>query len=235
MIIYPAVDILKGRCTQLIGGRLGTERFEKDALSSALKFQREGAEFIHLIDLDAAKGIGDNLSLIKGIINQLSVKVQVGGGIRSQERAEELINAGVDRVIIGTKAFKDDEFLPRLCKSIGRERIVLALDAMNKKIAIKGWDEVTNLNPIIEAKRLEDYCGYFLLTCIEKEGEMKGTDFSYFKEFTQSVNNPVIASGGIGSLNDIIKLKNTGVEGVVIGTALYLNKFGLKQAIETAL
>ncbi len=181
MKIFPAIDIKEGKCTQLIGGKFGTERFLIDPFRVAEKFQQGGAERIHIIDLDAAKGIGNNLEVIKEIIKKIRVETEIGGGIRSIERAYELINAGAEKIIVGTKALQDPEFLVDLARKVGKEKIIVALDFKNKKVAIKGWEEVTDLDPIETGKNLQNYCDAFLVTCIEKEGRMEGVDYEYLK------------------------------------------------------
>ena len=137
MKVYPTIDIKEGKCTQLIGGEFGTERFLIDAEETARKFQIEGIERIHIVDLDAAKGTGNNIEVIKKLIKEIKVETEVGGGIRNLEKAKEWIETGVDKIIIGTKAL-EEEFIKELSKEIGKEKIIVSLDSRNRKIAIKG-------------------------------------------------------------------------------------------------
>ena len=231
MKIFPAIDLKEGKSTRLIGGEFGTERFMLDPYLIAKKFEIQGIERIHIIDLDAAKGVGYNTKVIKNLLDTIKIEKEVGGGIRTIERAKEIISLGADKVIVGTRAIEDENFASELAKEIGKDRIIISLDSRNRKIAIKGWDEITDLDPIEKAKKLEKYCCAFLLTCIEKEGKMERMDIEYFREFVKKIKTPLIASGGVGSLQDIKKLKEAGVYAVVIGTALYLGNFELKDAI----
>lgn len=231
MKIFPAIDIKEGKSTRLIGGEFGTERFLLDPLKVVKKFQIPGIERIHIVDLDAAKGTGDNIKVIKKLIENIEREVEIGGGIRSVKKAKEIISLGADKVIVGTKAIQDFNFVLNLGKEIGRDKIIISLDSRNRKIAIKGWDEITDLDPIEVAKKFQNHCNAFLLTCIEKEGKMEGLDIEYFKKFVREIKTPLIASGGVGSLEDIKKLKEIGVYAVVIGTALYLGNFSLEEAI----
>jgi len=233
MNIYPAIDLQKGKITRLIGGEFGTEQFFiEDVVGTAKKFEKDGARRIHIIDLDSTKGVGDNAKIIKELVDNIKAETEVGGGIRDEKKAVEMIKAGASKIIIGTKAVTDESFLINLAKKIGKDRIIVALDSKNKKIAIKGWDEITNLDPIETGKKLQKYCGAFLFTCIEKEGRMQGTDFSYFKKLLDNLNIPIIASGGVSSMDDLRKLKEAGIQAVVIGTAIYTGKINLKEAIK---
>lgn len=234
MKIFPAIDIKNGKSTRLIGGEYGTERFLIDPIEVANKFQVKGVDRIHIVDLDAAKNVGENSETIKELIDNIKVEIEVGGGIRTVEKAKEIISLGADKIIIGTRAVQDFNFVLDLEKEIGKNKIIISLDSKNRKIAIKGWEEITDLDPIETAKKLQNHCNAFLLTCIEKEGKMEGLDIEYFKRFVQEIKTPLIASGGVGTLEDIKKLRDAGVYAVVIGTALYLNNFKLEDALEVA-
>ena len=234
MKIIPAIDLIRGKAAHLISGKTGTERFMVDPFNSAERFQAKDIETMHIVDLDAAKGLGNNTEIIKQLIKSIKIKKQVGGGIRTLEKARELISLGADKLIIGTKAVQDPNFILELEKEIGKERIIVSFDSNNRKIMMGENDELTNLDPIDTAKRLQDHCGAFLLMCIDKEGTMQGLDIEYIKRFAEEVRTPVIASGGVGSLEDIKKLKESGVYAVVIGTALYIGNFKLEEAVEVA-
>ena len=233
MDIYPAIDLQKGKITRLIGGEFGTEQFFiDDVIGTVNKFKKDGVKRIHVIDLDLTKSLGDNTKIIKEIISCAKVETEVGGGIRDEKMAIEMIKAGANKIIIGTKAIIDRTFLVNLYKKIGKNKIIVALDSKNQKIAIKGWDKITNLDPIETGKKLQKYCSAFLFTCIEKEGRMKGTDLPYFKKLIDNLDIPIIASGGISSIEDLRNLKKIGVKAVVIGTAIYNGKINLEKAIE---
>lgn len=235
MLIIPAVDISGGRCVQLVEGRIETARIYGDPLEWAKRWQREGAECLHVVDLDAALGLGDNLEKILEILQEIEIPVQVGGGIRTLERAKSLVNAGAERLVVGTVAIQNPAFLDALIGELGARKLVIAIDARRGKIAVKGWQEVTDLSPQEAVKIFENKGIWgFLFTCVDVEGKMRGVAIEETKRVVSSTNLPVIASGGVGDLEDIVKLKSTGVYGVVVGKALYDGRFSLQEAMEVA-
>ena len=237
--VIPAVDMKNGKCVQLIQGLPDQERISlDDPVEAAMGWVKQGAKTLHLIDLDGAiEGKRKNKELIEKIVavaKEKGVSIQVGGGIRSYENAAELLRIGVDRVILGTAAVEDPEIVARLSDEFGSEHINVALDSKEGKVSIKGWTELADqsapeLGKIMEKKG----AGSILFTNIDSEGLMEGINAQPTIDLVQSVNIPVIASGGVTTLEDILELKKTGAIGVVVGSALYTGKFTLTEAINT--
>ncbi|ADC69439.1 phosphoribosylformimino-5-aminoimidazole carboxamide ribotide isomerase [Methanocaldococcus sp. FS406-22] len=235
MIIIPAVDLKDKKCVQLIQGDPNKKHLEIDnPVEVAKKFVDEGAEYLHIIDLDAAFGTGNNRDIIKNIIKEVNVPVEVGGGIRNLEIAKELIGLGVDRVIVGTKAILEPKFIDDLNKEIGKDKIVLAVECKDGKVVIKGWKEKVDKTPLEVIKEFEDKVGYVLFTNVDVEGLLKGINVEIIKELIEKTDIPIIYSGGITTLEDIKALKELGIYGVVIGSALYKGLINLKDAVKIA-
>ena len=233
MLIIPAVDLKGKKCVQLIQGDPNKKHLElNNPVEVAKKFVDEGAEYLHIIDLDAAFGTGNNRDVIKSIIKEVNVPVEVGGGIRSLDIAKELINLGVDRVIVGTKAILEPEFIEELNKEIGKDKIVLAVECKDGKVVVKGWKEKIDKTPIEVINDFEDKVGYILFTNVDVEGLLKGINVDIIKELIENTKIPIIYSGGVTTLNDIKALKEIGVYGVVIGSALYKGLIDLKEALK---
>ena len=236
--IMPAVDMKGGKCVQLVQGIPGSEMVSlDDPAASALNWTARGAKTLHLIDLDGAfEGKRKNGEIIEDIIRRvkpLGITIQIGGGIRSYEDAEKLLSAGADRVILSTVAMKNPQIVKELSESFGKKAIVVGLDAKNGKVAIEGWTKLSDQSPTDVGKKFEDLgAGYILFTNIDTEGLLKGVDAGPTKALVDSVSIPVIASGGVTTLNDLKTLKNAGAFGVVVGSALYTDKFTLEEAIE---
>jgi len=236
--VIPAVDMRGGKCVQLVQGVPGSEIVSlDDPLAVALDWVEKGAKILHLVDLDGAiEGERKNAPIIEKIVNacrEKEVRVQVGGGIRSFEDAASLLELGVSRVILGTAALQDPELVRRLASAFGSSCVNVALDAKNGKISIKGWTEECAQTPVEMGKKFEELgAGSLLFTNIDTEGLMQGVNPVPTKELVESVNIPVIASGGVSSLQDLKVLKETGAAGVVVGSALYTGRFTLEEAIE---
>ena len=236
--VIPAVDMRGGKCVQLVQGVPGSEMVSMDdPVEVALDWVSQGAKTLHLIDLDGAiEGERKNAPIIEAIVKKckpLNVMIQVGGGIRSFEDASALLGLGVDRVIISTAAVKDPELVKRLADAFGSEHVNVALDAKNGKVSIEGWTKESQYTPVEMGSKFEDLgAGSLLFTNIDTEGLMQGVNTQPTKELVESVDIPVIASGGVTTLDDIVKLKDTGAVGVVVGSALYTHKFTLSQAME---
>ncbi len=233
MRVIPAVDIRKGKCVQLVGGDPDTEQDYGDPLEAALEWGKKGAERIHVIDLDAAMDEGENLEYIRKIVKNSDLEVQVGGGVRSVEKVEKLLNFGVDDVIIGTTAFRSPDVFERILESVGGENIFVALDAKGGKVVVEGWKESTEKGVLETAKELEDNgVGGFLFTNVDVEGRLEGLDAKMVKNLVQTVDIPVFAAGGVKSIKDIKKAKKAGASGVIVGTAIYEGKLSLEEALE---
>jgi len=235
--VIPAVDLKDGRCVQLVQGIPGTEVVSlKDPLGVALRWVEEGAEVLHIIDLDGAiKGNRVNAPLVERIVEECDVEIQVGGGIRSLEDINVLLSLGVDRVILGTLAINSPPLVKDLVEEFGGDIIMVALDAKDGWVTSHGWARKTKNRPSELGKKFESLgAGSLLFTNIDTEGLLRGVNPEPTRELVQSVRIPVIASGGITTLEDIKAIKKTGAVGVVVGTALYLGKFTLKEAKRVA-
>jgi len=231
--IIPAIDIKDGKCVRLTQGKAGTEKvYYQKPLDAAIYWEKEmGTKRIHFVDLDAAMGTGDNLPMIKKIINQCSMKVQIGGGIRSLVKAKELVNIGVDRIIIGTKAVKEPDFIKTLSEELGSEHIMVSLDHVKGKVAIKGWTELTENDAFEMGRRFQDLgAGYILFSAVEADGSMKGPDIQNTKKMVETVDIPVFAAGGTRNVEDILELRNKAKAfGVIIGKAFYEHKIDFRE------
>jgi|TARA_B110000438_G_scaffold240251_1_gene238860 phosphoribosylformimino-5-aminoimidazole carboxamide ribotide isomerase len=237
MKIIPAVDIKKGRCVRLSQGLADQETvYSDDPVAMACHWDEEGAPLIHIVDLDGAfEGQPANAEIVKNIIYNSSVDIQVGGGIRNLNTIEKYINAGAYRVILGTIAQKEPEFVIKACKEFPG-KIIVGIDARDGNVAIKGWVEVSNQRATDLAKELES-CGVsgYIFTDIACDGMLQGPNLKSIKEFAKNTKLPVIASGGVGKLKDIdnlLTLETDGVEGIIIGKALYDKKFTYAQTLE---
>ncbi len=221
-MIVPSIDLLEGRVVQLQQGKEVKISVEEKPLAFAKRF----SSFVEtqVIDLNAAIGTGNNFETVKKICQ--IVNARVGGGIRSTEKARQLFEAGARKIIVGTMA--KEGFLLELCKEFGKERIIVALDSKNGKVAVKGWQETAEETPVERAKRLEGLCSEFLYTCIEKEGLMKGVDWQTIKNLKRVSKNKLSIAGGISSIKEVKKLEKMGIKSVV-GMAIYTGKIKLRE------
>jgi len=218
---------------QLVGGRLGTGKEYGDPVEVAQRWVSEGARCLHIVDLDAAMGAGDNFERVAEVLASVRVDTQVGGGIRTMERACELLGIGATRVILGTAAVKNPKMVGELVKLAGGARVVVALDAKSGKVAIEGWRTQTERTVLELAKEFERIgVGALLFTSVDIEGKMAGIAAGEIGKLVSAVGIPVFASGGVGSLGDVRMAKEAGAAGLVVGMALYEGKFTLKQAME---
>lgn len=237
MLVIPSIDIMNGEVVRLLRGdpkQVKSYAHLGDPITIARRWESEGAKLIHVVDLDAALGLGENISIIGNIARSIKAPIQVGGGIRSVERARQLINAGVARTVLGSLAFRSVESLRALLEEFGDERIVVALDHLDGVVMIDGWRKSANIT-LREATQFFKSLGvrYFLVTSIQRDGMMVGPDMENLSKIIDLRVN-VIASGGIRSLNDISMLRDLGVYGVIIGRALYEGSFTLKEALNIA-
>ena len=239
MIIIPAVDIKKGRCVRLFQGRMDKETvFSDDPAAMAKRWEDEGAEIIHVIDLDGAiKKSPQNLNSISNIIDSVNAHIQVGGGIRDKKTVGLLLDLGAERVIIGTEAIKNPNFVKEACKAFPG-RIIVGIDARNGFVAIEGWTKTTKTKAVDLAKQFED-CGVAVInfTDIHRDGMQTGPNIDETRLLAEAVSIPVVASGGVSTIEDIknlLPLKEVGVVGIITGRALYSGSMKLKEAIEIA-
>jgi phosphoribosylformimino-5-aminoimidazole carboxamide ribotide isomerase len=233
LLVIPSVDVLGGRCVRLRGGREEEKRVYGDPLEWARRWEEEGASLLHVVDLDAALGRGSNRELLLRLLRGRRARVQVGGGIRSVERAEEYVRAGAERVVVGTSAVKNPELVRRLVEVLGGERVVVALDARGGRVVVEGWREETGKDVVELAREMEEAgVGCLLYTDVEADGRMCG--IGEVGGILSRIRLPVILSGGVRSLEDVRRAKQAGAAGLIVGTALYEGRFTLREAMEVA-
>lgn len=237
MIILPAIDLRNGKCVRLLQGRLEDETvFADDPVEMARRWQENGAEYLHLVDLDGAfQGAPVHLPIVQKIKEATGLPVELGGGIRDMATIAKVLASGVDRVILGTVAVSNPELLANACAEFG-ERIVLGLDARDGKVAIKGWVDVTEKSAVELACELKEKgVRRIIFTDISRDGMLSGPNLKSIEELASKTGIPVIASGGVNVLADIVNLKKiAGVEGVITGKALYTGSLNLSEAIQAA-
>ena len=235
--VFPAIDLIDGKCVRLLQGEYSNKiEYSDDPISQALSFQEEGASWIHIVDLDAARtGIANNASVIENIVSRLEIPVQVGGGIRNLDVARSVFDLGVTRVVIGTAAI-DNPSLVEGITSIGR--VAVGVDLRNEKVAVHGWKTETVLSYSDIFERFEEVdVDAYIVTHIERDGTLGGPDIDAYKELISSTTKNVIASGGVGSTDDLRNLSRLSangrtLSGVIVGRAFYEDEFSLSEAIE---
>ena len=232
--LLPAVDVKDGRAVRLVQGELDAETAYGNPLEVALDFQAAGAEWLHLVDLDAAFGRGENSALLAEVVGALDIKVELSGGIRDDESLQRALSTGCRRVNLGTAALENPEWTAKVIADHG-DRIAVGLDVRGHVLAARGWtQDGGDLFETIE--RLErDGCARYVVTDVTKDGTLKGPNLELLKEVCAVTKRPVIASGGISSLADIAALSGlnaVGVEGAIVGKALYARAFTLQEALE---
>ena len=237
MDIIPAIDLRSGLCVRLHqGDYLKQTVYSDDPVGVALRWQREGASRLHVVDLDgAATGKPVNFDVIVDIAAKIDILLQVGGGIRSQETAELLLDGGADRVVLGTAAVEDPGLIRRLCERWGGDSVVVAVDARDGQVAIKGWTEGTSVSAATLVERMEVLdVGRFLYTDISRDGTLTQPNFGAIRELVHHTKYPILASGGISSTEHVVRLADIGVEGAILGSALYTGAVDLQNAIQAA-
>ncbi len=224
-MIFPCIDLLGGKVVQLIQGR--EKALEGDSPQVMLQKFAAFPE-IQVIDLDAAMGTGDNGAIVAQIATQ--AKIRAGGGVRTIEQVDQLLNRGVYRVIIGTAAFGPEgvnrEFLDKLCSTVDVKRLIVALDSRGGKIVVKGWQQATDFTAEEVIKKLEPYCSGFLCTYVDKEGMLQGTDLDWFRRLRAATSHEITAAGGITTINDIKELAKINVN-AALGMAIYTGRLDL--------
>lgn len=234
--LLPAVDVKGGQAVRLVQGELGSESNYGSPLDAALDFQRAGAEWIHLVDLDAAFGIGSNAELLAEVVGKLEIDVELSGGIRDDESLRRALATGCRRVNLGTAALENPDWTAKVIAEFG-DRIAVGLDVRGRTLAARGWTKEGG--DIFETlERLDrDGCARYVVTDVTKDGTLKGPNLDLLRCVCDVTKAPVIASGGISSLADIEALKSLveiGVEGAIMGKALYAGAFTLEEALKVA-
>ena len=236
LILLPAVDVADGQAVRLVQGELGTETSYGSPLDAALAWQEQGAEWIHLVDLDAAFGKGSNRELLKGVTAKLDIKVELSGGIRDDESLNNALATGAARINLGTAALENPDWTAKVIAQHG-DKIAIGLDVRGRNLAARGWTKEGG--ELIETlQRLDkDNAARYVVTDVTKDGTLQGPNTALLREILDYTKKPVIASGGIAQLSDIAELRqltNIGVEGAIVGKALYAQKFTLKDALRIA-
>ncbi len=234
--VYPAIDIRGGKCVRLIQGDYNQETIYGDSpLAMAEKFQSEGATWIHLVDLDGAKERKRvNDAHVVEIAKELDVNVQIGGGIRTEEDVNYYLEHGVDRIILGSSAIQNPDFVKKMLQ-LHREKIAIGLDARDGYVAVDGWLETSEVKAVDLAKELvENGAEIFIFTDIAKDGTLTGPNVNAIANMAEATGKQVIASGGISQLTDfdeLLREQGKGIEGAIVGKALYTNQFTLQDAL----
>ncbi len=235
MKLIPAIDLMNGKCVRLFKGDFNKRKdFSKEPHEQAQFWESEGAECIHIVDLDAAKsGNPSNDKTIKEIVKTVNIPIQIGGGIRSQERIEQLFSYGIDKVIMGTSAIENKNLVKDLSNKFPG-RIIVGIDAKEGKVSTRGWLEQSNILATDLVKEFSSFkIANFIVTDINTDGTLEGTNEDFIRDILNITDIPVIASGGIGSISDLlslIKFESFGLYGVIVGKALYENKFTINEA-----
>jgi len=235
VLVIPAVDVMQGKCVRLVKGDPAKMKVYFDnPVDAASRWADQGAELIHLVDLDAAIGIGKNIETIEKIIKAVPGKTQVGGGVRTLEKAEKLFKVGACRVIFGTACILNSTLLKEAVSRFGSERVAGAVDTTRKgAVAFHGWRTKSEVDYLDLARSVDLMeVGTIIFTSVSVDGTLKGPAIDQIRAVVGAVRAPVVASGGIGSLTDLVDVAQTGVKGAIVGTALYEEKFTFEEAME---
>jgi phosphoribosylformimino-5-aminoimidazole carboxamide ribotide isomerase/phosphoribosylanthranilate isomerase len=234
--LLPAVDVAGGQAVRLVQGEAGSETSYGSPLDAARQWEQDGAEWVHLVDLDAAFGRGDNRDLLRSVTDTLGVKVELSGGIRDDASLEAALAMGATRVNLGTAALEDPEWTARAIERFG-DKIAVGLDVRGTTLAARGWTkEGGDLWEVLD--RLESaHCPRYVVTDVTKDGTLKGPNVELLRAVLEKTNKPVVASGGISSLDDLRALRELvplGLEGAILGKSLYAGRFTLPEALDVA-
>ena len=236
MHIFPAIDLYEKKAVRLLKGDYNQMTVYSDNPSEfALDFEKQGAKFIHIVDLEGAReGTTPNLDIIKSITQNTNLFVEVGGGIRNMDVVKKYIDAGVDRVILGTAAVKDEEFLKLAVKTYPG-KVAVGVDILDGYVAIKGWTEKSAYTFLEFCEKMQNLgIKNIICTDISKDGAMQGTNHQLYRELSERFSMDITASGGVSSIEDVEKLAKLGIYGAIIGKAYYIGAISIKEAIEVA-
>ena len=234
MQLYPAIDLKDGNCVRLTQGLFEQAKIDSHTPADMAKeWENQGATFLHLVDLDGAlAGRSVNEPAIRSILKAVSIPVQIGGGIRSRDGVASMLDLGVKRVIIGTKAAKNPEFIGEVVEEFGTDCIVAGIDAKDGKVAIEGWEKLSCLSALDLCKKMKDFgVQHIVYTDISRDGMLTGPNVPATKELTRETGLDIIASGGVSSMEDLRRLYEEGIKGAIIGKALYEKRIDLLEAI----
>lgn len=232
--VVPAVDVVKGKCVRLTRGDINSLKvYFEDAVEAAKHWEVEGARALHVVDIEAALGIGDNSATIKRILLETGIEVQVAGGVRSLDKALKLKDWGATKIVVGTGFVRNPASLKSFVKALGSKSVVVALDHRSGLAAINGWRKTTSLSVYELARKAQELgAGSILFSSIERDGTMEGPDVESIAKMVSTVTIPVVASGGVSSVNDVVKVALTGASALIIGKALYEGLLTLKDAFK---
>ena len=234
MEVIPAIDLLGGSCVRLFQGDYEQKTiFSDDPVAIALSWWETGVPRIHVVDLDGAReGIQVNLSVIKEIVRAVALPVQVGGGIRSLDTIHRLLELGVSRVVLGTAAVENPELVYQACRTVGSERIIVGLDALGGVLRVRGWLDSSSATVVEMMRQMEGVgVGRFVYTDVGRDGTLTQPNFGAISELTENSAAKVIASGGVAALEHLICLSTLGVEGTIVGRAIYQGQLDLREAV----
>ena len=234
MQLYPAIDMKNGQCVRLRQGAFKDITIYSDAPEKvAAHWQEKGASFLHLVDLDGAlAGYSVNEEVIRRIADMVSIPIEIGGGIRSKEAVERMLDLGVRRVIIGTKAAEHPEFLRDMVRTFGEEAIVAGVDAKDGMVAVEGWEKVSSLTASDLCLTMKEYgVRHIVYTDISRDGMLSGPNVEATRKLTEETGLDIIASGGVSCMEDLKCLHEAGIRGAIIGKALYENRIDLAEAV----
>ena len=234
MIIFPAIDMYEGKVVRLLKGNYNKMTVYCDnVLEKAVEIESLGAEWLHLVDLEGAKeGTTPNFSYVNEICKKTGLKVEIGGGIRSEETIEQYLSVGVDRIILGTKAATDGEFLREMSDKFG-DKIAVGIDVKDEKVAVKGWLEVLDKNIFDFVGELREIgVKNIIVTDIAKDGAMSGINASFYEKLNAYTDMDITASGGVTRLDDLMELKKAGLYGTILGKAMYTGNIDLREALK---
>lgn len=236
MLIFPAIDLYDKKAVRLFKGDYNQMTvYSENPLEVAKGFKAAGAEYIHMVDLEGAKdGATPNFDIVASVAKESGLKVEIGGGIRNEETVKKYIDAGVMRVILGTAALNDREFLETVCKKYG-DKIAVGADLKDGQVAVKGWLETSNVSGIDFLAEMESL-GVKTVICtdISRDGAMRGTNRELYKELSEKFSMDIVASGGVSTLEDVKALREMDLYGAIVGKAIYTGDIDLKEAIEVA-
>ncbi len=234
MQLYPAIDMKGGKCVRLTQGLFDNVKVYSDTPADMAKLWiSQGASFLHIVDLDGAlAGRSVNEEAIRAIVKCADVPIQLGGGIRSAQAVQYMLDLGITRCIIGTRAVEKPEFIRELVERFGPERIVVGVDAKNGMVAIEGWEKVSSLTAADLCMQMKGFgVEHIVYTDISRDGTLTGPNVSYTKMLTDQTGMDIIASGGMSCMEDLITLDQNGIKGAIIGKALYEKKISLPEAV----
>ena len=236
MIIFPAVDLYEGKAVRLVQGDYARMTvYEDDPLNAALRFREAGAKWVHLVDLEGARdGTTPNLETVLRIRRESGLKAEIGGGIRSMETVDKYLSEGLDRVILGTAALEDEDFLMQALARYG-DRIAVGVDILDGQVAVRGWREKSGTDAFSFCEKLQEMgLSTLISTDISRDGAMRGANRALYRELQEKFSMNIVASGGVSSLDDVKALASLRLYGAIIGKALYTGDIDLKEAIEVA-